>query len=456
MRCNRRVRTLCVIAGIACCIGSVCANAADDNEIRVTVKREDLPSIHISGSITLPAGRSSGPSFDFTELKPDAIQRIVAFQGDHEIRVETRPFSKRDSREGTGCFLPTDTAGTVRIAYDVDPTFYPPASDRATAADARARVTGDLGVLRTTTILPQRIVAGAERIRFDLPGGWTAVTPWVEHDGAFVLGEGAGGMIPEYIGIGPISVTEFSADEILFRVGVCVGVEGMENTSLLRVLKIERDIAACAPGAPGDIFCVIVVPRGFIRGGSSGQFSAVQPPEAVTLAHEMFHWWNTSRLIKPDANWFHEGFTEYYGICAARDAGLIDAEFATACFADLNAEMRYLEGDKPVSLLDASALSQRDFKMRRIVYAKGALLALLMERELKVQGKTLNEAMASILALGRGNLSNDDLRGQFREVYGGAVDGMFNQYVLEANPLPDLELPAATGKTGVAKYLPGK
>lgn len=445
-------KLLAILAAMTCAT-NVCVYAAEENEIRVSVKLEQLPTIRVSGPIALPPG-SSGPALLFTELSNGAPRRIRASQGDRELAVEMKSASKPGGRESFACFLPAGTSGAVQFEYDVDPTFYPPGSEQETQADARARVTTELGVLRATTILPQALLRNATRLRFDLPDGWTAVTPWPERDGTFLLEDQSKSAAPEYIGIGPFVVTGHTLDGITYRFGVCGANDRIDAPALLRIVTKARDVAGRAPGVPGDVFSVVVVPRDFVRGGSAGRRSAVQPPNPVVLAHEMFHWWDHSRLTRQEANWFHEGFTEYYGIRLARDAGLIDEQFEQACFADLNAEMRYLETDSARSLADASRAAPKDPKAARIVYAKGALLALLMERRLEPSGRSLDEIMSHVLALGRSGLGNEELRQHFHDVYKGALDTEFDRYVLETNALPDLGLPSATGATGAARYLP--
>ena len=63
----------------------------------------------------------------------------------------------------------------------------------------------------------------------------------------------------------------------------------------------------------------------------------------------------------------------------AREAGAWTTDAETACFADLEAEMRRLEQDAPRSLQDAS----RDPAATRLVYSKGALFWMLVDARLR-------------------------------------------------------------------------
>lgn len=125
-----------------------------------------------------------------------------------------------------------------------------------------------------------------------------------------------------------------------------------------------------------------------------------------------------------------------------------------ACFADLNSEMRYIEEPAPIGLAEASRASARDEKRSRLTHAKGALLALLMERRLNENGESLDTVMRSLIQSGETNLDNTKLRQAFHEAYDGAVDSLFDTNVYQATALPDLGPPPATGESGAAKFLP--
>jgi metallo-beta-lactamase class B len=192
-----------------------------------------------------------------------------------------------------------------------------------------------------------------------------------------------------------------------------------------------------------------------MRGGAAGSRSIVQGPDAVTLAHEVFHWWAHAGLVRPEARWFGEGITNYYGIECASKTSLITEDDAMGCLADLAAEMRFLEQDGVRSLSSVSDEYARDGRARRIVYSKGTLFGLFLDRELAGRDRDLDEWTGNVLSQKRRDLTNADLRRLFEDVYGASAARSFDAFVTEATALPDLELGEATGHSGCARYLPG-
>ncbi len=131
----------------------------------------------------------------------------------------------------------------------------------------------------------------------------------------------------------------------------------------------------------------------------------------------------------------------------AREVGALTADAEAACLADLEAEMRRIEQGGARSLKDASL----DSGATRLVYSKGALFWMLLDRRLRGAGHYLEDAVRRVVTSQREGLTTDELRTLFSSVYAGEVDGEFDRYVLGANPLPDLGLPPATGRTGCAR-----
>jgi predicted metalloprotease with PDZ domain len=112
----------------------------------------------------------------------------------------------------------------------------------------------------------------------------------------------------------------------------------------------------------------------------------------------MFHWWNGDAVkTTPDANWIHEGFTEYY-----EGKMLYEAEIWSS--AELNEHLDKLHNRKglefviegqwvPVDLVRASGdLASRGADEEYYkVYNGGALVAYFLDQELQKQGKSLDE-----------------------------------------------------------------
>ncbi len=357
--------------------------------------------------------------------------------------VEVRP---EDVRGALVYFVPlADGARDLSISYTIDPTFFPPGSDRAEPADSRSRITADLAIIRSSSLFPRFDVAGARLgVEFDLPRGWIAVTPWPSADGRVLVPAHLAAAV-EYLPVGPFETRDVAVGSSVIHVATPALLRS-GTFPIEAIVARELELVAAPLKRPGP-FVAAVVPDSFMHGGAAGEQTIVQSSAPQVLAHEVFHWWNDSRLTAADAMWFREGLTEYYGIRVAREAGATTSEAEAACLADLNGEMRLLEEAAPRSLRDASL----DPAATRLVYSKGALFWVLVDRRLRASGRYLEDAVRRVVTSPREGLTTEELRTLFSSVYGGLVDDEFDRFVIGANRLPDLGLGPATGRSGCAR-----
>jgi hypothetical protein len=342
-------------------------------------------------------------------------------------------------------FVPIAAGATsLSIRYTIDPTYFPPGANPAEPADSRSRIAADLAIVRSSSLLPRFDVRGARlAVEFELPRGWVAVTPWPTVDGRVVAPADTAAPV-EYLPLGPFEVRDITVGASV----VHIATPTLRATGPFPVESIvarELELVA-APLKRTGAFVATIVPDDFMHGGASGDHSIVQSSAPHLLAHEVFHWWNDSVLTAEDASWFREGLTEYYGIRVAREAGAWAPEAEAACLADLNAEMLGLEEGGPRSLKDASL----DPSATRLVYSKGALFWMLVDRRLQASGRFLEDAVRRVVTSPRERLTTEELKTLFSSVYDGAVNEEFDRYVIGANRLPDLGLGPATGRSGCA------
>jgi hypothetical protein len=365
-----------------------------------------------------------------------------------DARIDGREVSARaeDVRGALVYFVPIDSGATnLAVTYTIDPTYLPPGSDPAEPADARSRITAELAIVRSSSLFPRFDVTGASLgVEFDLPQGWIAVTPWPSVDGRVVVPADLAAPV-EYLPIGPFETRDIAVGSAVIH----VVTPALLRTGAFPVESIvtrELELVA-APLKRRGPFVATVVPDAFMHGGAAGDHSIVQSSAPQVLAHEVFHWWNDAALTSADAMWFREGLTEYYGIRAAREAGAWSPEAEAACLADLNGEMQLLEANGPRSLRDASL----DPGATRLVYSKGALFWMLVDRRLGASGRFLEDAVRRVVTSPREGLTTEELRTLFSSVYGGLVDDQFDRFVIGASRLPDLGLGPATGRSGCAR-----
>jgi hypothetical protein len=404
--------------------------------------RGEIPGEAIDGSLLV---------LRFLDLRrhPEGLRSLRAWSGDQALRVD----SGRPSEEYLRQVHLDGGSESVLVEYTIDPTYYPPGSRVERPADARSRVARDLAVLRSSSLFPVlNIDPLPTRMTFALPDGWVAVAPWNAVADEFWVDPDGGSRV-EYLGVGPFEVRELSIGDAAFRVAAIPEQTQQNTEGVAGAIRYYADLLGAPPSRCAGVRTVIVVPPNFMRGGAAGRCSVVQSPSPEVIAHEVFHWWTHAQLVRPEARWFSEGFTNYYGVKAAREGSLMTEEQAALCLADLWGEMQFLERDGPLSLSAVSADYDRDSRGKRLVYSKGTLFALLLDRELAKRQRSLDEAMRVILSEARQGITNSDLRELFDHVYGDAVDASFEAYVQGGEALPDLGLGPATGRSGCARYL---
>jgi hypothetical protein len=348
------------------------------------------------------------------------------------------------------------STGPVTIEYTMDPTFYPPGSRSRDASDARARLGKRLAVLRTSSLFPtyDRSFDSA-RVVFVLPKDWTVAAPWLPDGDGFVLSQDDQRAV-DYLGLGLLEVRKITVGNIPFIISASINAErvGAEKVSL--VVRYFLDLVGSPPPVGSGTRSVVSVPVSFMRGGAAGNRSIVQGTSPIILAHELFHWWTHSDLVQTEAKWFSEGFTNYFAVKAASEAGLITNDEAAQCFSDLAGEMRLLEKNGARSLRDVSVDYFKNGRAQRLVYSKGTLLALFIERKLDKRNQSMDEMIRKVLSKRRRGLSNSDLGRFFAQQYGSSEGAHFFRFLNEDIPLPRLGLGPATGDSGCARYLPGR
>lgn len=440
----------------SCSAGNVEQLADDEVEVHFAVRIEDPASGLLEVRATIALEATAGDStltLQFRDLhrRPAALKELRATSNGRLLPV--------GATGGGDVGLPRidlrAANGPIIVEYVIDPTFHPPGSGSDEPGDARSRIAPNVAVVRTASALPVLDPApGSARVTFELPVDWVAVTPWQRSGDAFRLTPGDLAAV-DYIGLGPFELSEVPFGETAYRIAAPHGTAGFGAEQVAGVVAHQLGLLGPPPSRTGPR-SVIIVPAGFMRGGAAGNRSIVQGPSAVVLAHEVFHTWTHADLALPEARWFTEGLTNWYGIRTAREAGLITEEAALQCLADLAAEMHFLESDGARSLASVSRDYTIDSRAQRLVYSKGTLFARYLDRELAQRDHSLDEAVIRILSRGRQRLSNADFRRLFIQSHGEWVASVLDGFVEEAAALPEPGLGPAPGNSGCARYLPDR
>lgn len=178
-------------------------------------------------------------------------------------------------------------------------------------------------------------------VRFRLPVGWDAYTPWGEARTAVEVPDGRFARLREaIIAIGDYVPRHFEAAGVPVEM-VTRGVDPAREDSLEILIRecLNAHERQAGPLPHENLLVAIDHPfRGDQASGETALNAAClrlsRDPSAMrsrslsrVVAHELFHFWNGGavNLDAPDLRWFAEGVTEYYGLRALSAAGRLSA-----------------------------------------------------------------------------------------------------------------------------------
>ncbi|HET9225376.1 MAG TPA: hypothetical protein VFR31_01800 [Thermoanaerobaculia bacterium] len=230
-----------------------------------------------------------------------------------------------------GWLLAEPHSGTLTVEYEVD--YKPlavrgwPAAREAAFADADHFVFLGRSLFLTT---PQSSTA---TVKFDLPKGWIPVAPWE-----------SGKATPKDL-TDNLLVFSRTEPDVLTAGGFRLLVTTMGHWNAMRPEirgalgpVVQQLVKLMGHDEPAS-YSVVLLPI-LDRGGeafrNSFAMSLDEAPSRAnlanwgnTIAHEVFHYWNGSRMQGADyatSQWFQEGFTEYAANVSLVRAGVIDAD----------------------------------------------------------------------------------------------------------------------------------
>lgn len=176
-----------------------------------------------------------------------------------------------------------------------------------------------------------------------------------------------------------------------------------------QVVTVERDFWRDTSASP---FLITAIPLASMPGrlsfsgtGRSDAFatwidrSAELPSLTWLLAHEYFHSWNVRQLgrfagaVEAEAYWMSEGFTDFYARRLMLRAGLWTPEKFTS---DWNEMLRTYAASPFRSTPNAASGAKfwsGDNAAEKIPYQRGSVLAALWDRQLRAQGRSLDDVL---------------------------------------------------------------
>jgi predicted metalloprotease with PDZ domain len=261
-----------------------------------------------------------------------------------------------------------------------------------------------------------RVHGAASRIaiRFRLPTGWDAFTPWAEPVTTVEVPGGRFARLRESImALGDYVPRTFDAagarvelvmrgidpareDELESLVRECLSAHARRvGNSLHRRLLVIADYPYRGDQAEGETslnaaHLELSQDPGALRSRSFGR----------VVAHELFHFWNGGAVdvASPDLAWFAEGATEYYGLLALAATGRISSSELSN---DIAGALDRLRGNSwaDSSLATLGRGSAREPMAWSAVYAKGLVAAWALDLRLADSGG-LDELMRTLVHRG--------------------------------------------------------
>ncbi len=270
-------------------------------------------------------------------------------------------------------------------------------------------------------------------VRFDLPSGWSVLSPWPGREGTYR------------------AATPAEFEKNAFAMGRFTTGHADAGTMRLEWLIDDR-LAAARPrieailprlpgvfndyfgSTPADRYVVIAFQGPYMDGGAFRQSftltlgSPVRETDALVwshyLAHEMIHLWLGNHVHGADPEqlyWFTEGFTDYLAITLGYRAGITDVPMLEQRLANVVRRVRLAAKLSPgTGLVEAGAHKNDNWEL---IYGGGAMVALLMDAEDPV---AFRAALRDLVAHADQPYTQAGLLARMDAATGGAATRAFN------------------------------
>ncbi len=304
-------------------------------------------------------------------------------------------------------------------------------------------------------------INGKIKVMLDMPDGWEALTPWDEESSLTFSADYIQDVVDSVFCIGQFQFIERKINDRQVYAAYCglKNIDSKLDEKADTVAQLFGDYMSRFGDFPFKKYIAIFseqTPDGkYIHGTAHGSGFAgpIEMPLTFTLqfmAHEIFHIWN-GRILKQKTQyevWFKEGFTEYYGYITPYRVGLYDRDQ----FADY-LKNNYREYLQIYELSRDIALARVNEKMAReeghdhavsisnfIMYRKGALVASLMDDEIKriTNGeKSLDDLIRYMLTEYRDKAySSDDILDSVNAITNSDFTKFFSDFIYGKTKLP--------------------
>ena len=223
-------------------------------------------------------------------------------------------------------------SGPLKIEYEVD---YQPLAARGWPAPREAAFAdADHLVILGRSLLITTHEAGSAAVTFDLPKGWQPVVPW--QPGTSVSSQDLTDNLLVFTRSEPDVMTAGGFRLLVTAMGHWQAARPDVRAVLGPVIQHFVKLMGYDESESYSVVLLPILDRGGEAFRHSFAMSLDVPPSGAnrsnwgnTIAHEVFHYWNGSRLRGSDyatSQWFQEGFTEYVANVSLARAGVIDPD----------------------------------------------------------------------------------------------------------------------------------
>ena len=441
-------------SAVAAAQGAPSRTPADSlaDEYTVTFVPGERPRASVEALLTLPDGAVRAGQGAIDHL-PGAwgtfVQKVQLVAADGRV-TDAAPM---EVREGVARWRFPGVAGQrVRVRYEVDFAFalekWPPGNEQG------ALWTGDALFTVTKPLLLAAETGRERRVRFVLPPGWRASTPWPRTgDGRYTV-TSLESLINNTVVLGRHVAVDFQEGPFTLRLALPGASAGSAREVQALLGSMARQYVALFPNTPPMHYLMTLLcgeqadGEGFRQSGAFTTTCPLPRRKAVvwgnTLAHELFHLWNGAMIRPGDREataWFREGFTEYYANRALRRGGFIDAA-ALRGLAEMNLGLytyfRAAPAFDTVSVRDAGT---RTTRYRFGNYNGGWAVAFVLDQEIQLATdgrRNLDTMMRGLFDShgGRAPVAFDDIVRAASAAAGRDMSGFFAKYVTGREVLP--------------------
>ena len=440
------------------CLPAFAASSAGAAEEYRVAFAPDASTARVTATLSAPGGRLSMAAWG-ADMHPRGWAHYV-----RELRItdgSNRVLSAEEDPKAAAWQIPS-TAGVVRIQYDVDLAFtrteWPYGNEQAGLWQDGALF------LVSKALFIASDAQGPRRVRIDAPAAWSVSTPWppVGDDPREVTVASRDALLNNSLVVGRHAEHVVQAGKIRFILAL-LGKAKESRVELAGALgPIVEDFGAVFPAtAPTRYLMTIFSARE--RDAEAFQDSAAfsesealtadtRPLWANTMAHELFHAWNGHAIAPAEydaAQWFTEGFTEYFATRALVRQGLATEEAFLQQAGRILGRYVFFKSSPAFSGVTLKQAGANKGKHRLGVYDGGWAVALSLDvRARAAGGRTLDDAMRLLYErFGRETrkYTYEELVATLSEGLGEDLRPFFARYVEGDDVLPIEETLRAAG-----------